>query len=176
VAGCYALTIKADHNWLIDLSRADQQLRQQQLSQSLENQTVTGRPVLVPIDFPASDQQRHAVLEHENLLTACGLKLLATTQGIQIRQFPALLGAVPLRDLLAQVLVALTSPSVDLTGLQQALLNLLPRQTLFSQQQAETLLKQIQDNAWQDAEWARQLDKSVLADLFSTQTYQNPRR
>jgi len=176
LAGAYALTIKSDQNWLIDLSRADQQLRQQQLRKSLENQTVTGRPVLVPIDFPASDQQRHAVIEHEDLLTACGLQLLATTQGIQIRQFPALLGAVPLRDLLAQVLVALTLPSVDLIGLKQALLNLLPRHTLFSQQQAETLLKQIQDNAWQDAEWARQLDKSVLADLFSTQTYHNPRR
>lgn len=175
VAGCYALTIKEDQNWLIDLSRADQQLRQQQLKQSLENQTVTGRPVLVPINFPASDQQRQAVIEHEDLLIACGLQLLATTQGIQIRQFPALLGAVPLRDLLEQVLVGLTSPSEDLTGLQQALLNLLPRQTLFSQQQAESLLKQIQDHSWSDAEWARQLDKSVLADLFSTQAHHNPR-
>ncbi len=176
LSGAYALTIKADQNWLIDLSRVDQQLRRQQLSQSLENQTVTGRPVLVPIDFPASDEQRQAVLEHEDLLIACGLKMLTTTQGIQIRQFPALLGAVPLRDLLAQVLVALTSSSVDLTGLQQTLLNLLPKHTLFSQQQAETLLKQIQDHCWQDAEWARQLDKSVLADLFSTQIYYNPRR
>lgn len=175
VAGCYALTIKEDQNWLIDLSRADQQLRQQQLKQSLENQTVTGRPVLVPINFPASDQQRQAVIEHEDLLIACGLQLLATTQGIQIRQFPALLGAVPLRDLLEQVLVGLTSPSEDLTGLQQALLNLLPRQTLFSQQQAESLLKQILDHSWSDAEWARQLDKSVLADLFSTQAHHNPR-
>lgn len=176
MAGCYALTMKDDQNWLIDLSHADQQLRQQQLRQSLENQTVTGRPVLVPIDFPASDQQRKAVLEHEDLLNACGLQLLATTQGIQIRQFPALLGAVPLRDLLEQVLVVLTLPSADLTGLQQALLNMLPRQTLFSQQQAETLLKQIQAHSWSDAKWARQLDKSVLADLFSTQTHHNPRR
>ncbi len=176
VAGCYALTIKDNQNWLIDLGHADQQIRQQQLRQSLENQTVTGRPVLVPIDFPASDQQRQAVIEHEDLLTACGLQLLATAQGMQIRQFPALLGAVPLRDLLEQVLVVLTSPSADLTVLQQALLNLLPQQTLFSQQQAETLLKQMQDQSWSDAEWARQLDKSVLADLFSTQTHPNPRR
>lgn len=176
MAGCYALTIKDAQNWLIDLSRADQQLRQQQLRQSLETQTVTGRPVLVPIDFPANSQQCQAVAEHEDLLAACGLQLLATTQGIQIRQFPALLGAVPLRDLLEQVLVVLTSASADLTGLQQALLNLLPRQTLFNQQQAETLLKQIQDLSWLDTDWARQLDKTVLADLFSTQTHHNPRR
>ncbi|MDT8310720.1 MAG: DNA mismatch repair endonuclease MutL, partial [Methylophaga sp.] len=164
LANCYALTQLNNQHWLIDLGRADQQIRQQQLKRSFEAQTITGRPVLVPIDFPASDAQRQAVIEHEDLLTACGLQLLPTPQGIQIRQFPALLGAVPLRDLLDQVFTVLTSGSADLEKLQQTLLSLLPLATHFSHQQAEILLKQLADSVWQDVDWARQLDKSLLAD------------
>ncbi|HET8807562.1 MAG TPA: DNA mismatch repair endonuclease MutL [Methylophaga sp.] len=174
--GRYALTIKNDQNWLIDLSSADQHTRQQQLKQAFIRRQVTGRPVLVPIDFPANDRQRQAIIEHEDLLTACGLQLLPTPQGIQIRQFPALLGAVPLRDLLESVLTVLTSGSADLSQLQHALLTLLPLHRQFNQQQAENLLNQLQDSAWQEADWARQLDKAVLAGLFSTQTHDNPRR
>ncbi|MDX1574381.1 MAG: DNA mismatch repair endonuclease MutL [Methylophaga sp.] len=176
LAGRYALTIKDNQNWLIDLSRADQHGRQHQLEKSFIRQQVTGRPVLVPIDFPVNDQQRQAIVEHEDLLMACGLQLLPTSQGIQIRQFPALLGAVPLRDLLTSVLNVLTSGAADLNTLQHTLLKLLPLQTQFNQQQAENLLKQLQDSDWQAADWARQLDKAVLADLFSTQTHHNPRR
>lgn len=176
LADIYALTRQADQHWLIDLSRADQQIRQQQLHESLRNNNVTGRPVLVPIDFPADAGLCQAVIDYEALLSACGLQLLPTTQGIQIRQFPALLGAVPLRDLLDTTLTVLSSDSPALTDLQQALLELLPIRTTFSQPEAEALLKQLQDFSWQDADWARQLDKAVLADLFSTQTHHNPRR
>jgi DNA mismatch repair protein MutL len=177
LADTYGLTMQDNQHWLIDLRLADQTVRQQQFQQSLADNKVTGRPVLVPIDFPASPQQCQAVIEYSELLSACGMQLQPAAQTIQIRQFPALLGAVALRDLLDAVLGVLTAEStVTLPVLQQTLVDLVPAQSQFSQQQAENLLKQLQDLSWQHADWARQLDKSVLADLFSTQTHHNPRR
>lgn len=176
VAGHYALIQQDQQHWLLDLSTADQQIRKNQLQQAFANNSVTSRPVLVPIDFPASASQKQAVDDHAALLAACGVQLLSTAQGIQIRQFPALLNAVALRDLLDGVLATITSETVDKNALQQALTDLLPVQTTFSQKQAEDLLKQFQDLNWQDTDWSRQLDKSVLADLFSTQINHNQRR
>lgn len=176
VAGHYVLLQQDHQHWLLDLSAADQQIRKNQLRQALANNTVTGRPVLVPIDFPASPSQKQAIKDHADLLAACGLQLLSTAQGIQIRQFPALLSAVALRDLLDGVLATITSETVDKNALQQTLTDLLPMQTTFGQKQAEDLLRQLQDLSWQGAHWARQLDKTVLADLFSTQIHHNPRR
>lgn len=176
VAGHYALIQQDQQHWLLDLSTADQQIRKNQLQQAFANNSVTSRPVLVPIDFPASASQKQAVDDHAALLAACGVQLLSTAQGIQIRQFPALLNAVALRDLLEGVLAKITSETVDKNALQQALTDLLPVQTTFSQKQAEDLLKQFQDLNWQDTDWSRQLDKSVLADLFSTQINHNQRR
>ncbi len=176
LAGHYGLIEHNQQHWLLDLSEAYQQIRQKQLQQAFANNTVTGRPVLVPIDFPASATQKQAVNEYVDLLATCGLQLLPTAQGIQIRQFPALLNAVALRDLLDGVLATISSETVDKNALQQTLTDLLPVQTAFSHKEAEDLLRQLQDIHWQTADWARQLDKSVLADLFSTQTHHNPRR
>ncbi|MCX4190451.1 DNA mismatch repair endonuclease MutL [Methylophaga sp. OBS3] len=171
VANSYALVEKQHETWLIDLGQADREIRQQQLHKSLESGQVTARPVLVPIDFPATNEQKQAISEHANLLSNCALSLVVTQNGIQIRQFPALLGAVSLHALFDALIAVVSSTSVNLTALQGALLKLLPAQAAFNQQQAETLIKQLEHHSWQQVSWARQLDKTTLADLFSTKVH-----
>lgn len=171
VANSYALIEKHHETWLIDLGQADREIRQQQLQQSLESGQVTARPVLVPIDFPATDEQKQAFSEHADLLSNCALSFIATQNGVQIRQFPALLGAVPLQALFDAIIAVISSTSVNLLAFHRALLKLLPEQTAFNQQQAETLIKQLENHSWQQVSWARQLDKTILADLFSTKVH-----
>ena len=161
----YLLTQKEDMHWLLDLQTAAQQLRQQQFQQALESDTLSSRPILVPIKLKLSNEQLDTFRREQAALQKFGFSYALTKQQLQITAIPSLFAHCHLPDLfdkLASALPKQADPS-ELSQLLQQLLPLIPIQSL---DQALQIFPQLNElpNA---TDWSRLLNIETLEDLFN---------
>ena len=161
----YLLTQKEDMHWLLDLQTAAQQLRQQQFQQAIESDTLSARPILVPIKLKLSNEQLDTFRQQEAALQKFGFSYALTRQQLQITTIPSLFAHSPLPDLFDKLASALRkqSNSSELSQLLQQLLPLIPIQSL---DQALQIFPQL-NGLPNTTNWARQLNVDTLEDLFN---------
>jgi DNA mismatch repair protein MutL len=162
----YALTQSEQGPLLIDLQTAEQQLRQQQFQHAVATNTLSSRPILVPIKFDVTPQQFDVLSHHHNQLRELGLDITLKAKQIAIKTIPSLFAQIDIRqliDTLTNQLSTNTTPDQLTTLMQQQL----PLSNIDSMEQAHAILKQIASLPLAP-NWHRQVDQATLHSLFNT--------
>ena len=162
----YALTQSEQGPLLIDLQTAEQQLRQQQFQHAVATNTLSSRPILVPIKFDVTPQQFDVLSHHQNQLRELGLDITLKAKQIAIKTIPSLFAKIDIRqliDTLTNQLSTNTTPDQLTTLMQQQL----PLSNIDSMEQAHAILKQVAALPLAP-NWHRQVDQATLHSLFNT--------
>jgi len=161
----YLLTQKEDMHWLLDIQTAAQQLRQQQFQQAIESDSLSARPILVPIKLKLSNEQLDTFRQQQAALQKFGFSYALTRQQLQITTIPSLFAHSPLPDLFDKIASALRkqSNSSELNQLLQQLLPLIPIQSLDQALQIFPQKNELPDTTT----WSRQLNVERLEELFN---------
>jgi DNA mismatch repair protein MutL len=160
----YLITEHEGESLLLDLQRAEQTLKQEQLCSAVENNTLSTRPLLVPINITVSPQQVQLLSAAMKYLQGFGFSYITSETQIRLSQIPSLLAQVELPLLVAQ-LSSLLANSTTLTITEIA--SLIPLSPITSVEQAEHILNQL-DMDEKKASWYCTLDQQRLTSLFST--------
>ena len=152
-------------HWLLDIQTAAQQLRQQQFQQAIESDSLSARPILVPIKLKLSNEQLDTFRQQQAALQKFGFSYALTRQQLQITTIPSLFAHSPLPDLFDKIAFALRkqSNSSELNQLLQQLLPLIPIQSLDQALQIFPQLNELPDTTT----WSRQLNVERLEELFN---------
>jgi DNA mismatch repair protein MutL len=152
---------------LVDLQRADHQLRQQQLQQAIAENRLASRPILVPTPLSLSSQQLALLDQHRQLLEQFAIFYDIKAEQAAIRRIPYLLSQVDLQQLTSAVVECLEINGHDQSALSHTLKSLLPLSPIQSQQQAHDILAQLDIRPSQASSWWQRLDPATLTGLFS---------
>ena len=161
----YAITQSTHEIWLIDLQHAEQMLRRQQLHHAIQTNTLSSRPILVPITLQLSDEIINIAIEQTARLESVGVKLQALENGLLIKSIPSLLAQTDIKLLIQALLTALTHHEIDKGSLSNILQQHLPLIAINQLEQATQIIRQLNDLTI-DKSWCRQLDKQTLNSLF----------
>jgi len=159
----YLITEHNSETLLLDLQRAEQSLKQAQLVSAIENNSLSTRPLLVPITISVSPQQIALFKKSLQHLQTFGFNYVIAEAQIRLSQIPSLLAQVELPLLVAQ-LSALLASSTELTSAEIA--SLIPLTPIISTEQAEQIVSQL-DMEKKEATWYCTLDQQRLTGLFS---------
>jgi DNA mismatch repair protein MutL len=163
----YVITRSAQGSLLIDLQQAEQQLRRQQLQYAIDTNTLSTRPILVPINLSVDKELILLAAQHQTLLESLGfqLQLQHESSALLIRSIPSLLAQTDLKVLVNSLLNALNDHQIDKASLALVLHQHLPRIAISQLEQATQLLMQLNEFSI-DAPWCRRLDQQTLDGLF----------
>ncbi len=161
----YVITNSSQGSLLIDLQQAELQLRCQQLQHAINTNTLSSRPILVPISLPVENNLVLLATQHQTLLESIGVQLQPQTSALVIRSIPSLLAQTDLKILVPSLLTALSNNQVDKDSLAIVLQQHLPLIAISQLEQATQLLLQL-DEFSIEAPWCRRLDKQTLNSLF----------
>ncbi len=161
----YVLTKSSQSSFLIDLQQAEQQLRRQQLQHAIETNTLSTRPILVPISLPVDNKLIALASQYETLLESVGVKLQPQPSALSIRSIPSLLAQTDLKALVQSLLTALNNAQTDKASLANILQQQLPLIAISQLEQATQLLLQLNEFSI-EAPWCRRLDQQTLNSLF----------
>lgn len=162
----YVLTQSEQGPLLIDLQTAEQQLRQQQFQHAIATNTLSSRPILVPIKFDVAPQQFDILSHHQNQLRELGLDFTLEATKIIIKTIPSLFAHIDIGQLIGTLthqLSTSTTPGQLAALMQQQL----PLNNILSIEQAQMILKQISSLPLAP-NWHRQVDQATLDSLFQT--------
>lgn len=161
----YALLTSSEPE-LVDLQRADQVMRRQQLKQAVATAELASRQILVPLPLTVSPSSMELLKQHETLLAQFALVFDCNGKQVSLKRIPYLLSQVELAQLADAVLAALAEPAVK-EALLTALLDLLPLSPVLSVAQAEQILQQLEATRLDQQTFRRKLDPATLTGLFS---------
>jgi len=161
----YVITKSAQGSLLIDLQQAEQQLRRQQLQDAINTNTLSTRPILVPISLSVDNNLIALASQYEALLESVGVRLQAQSSTLLIRNIPSLLAQTDLKILMQSLLNALNNNKTDKASLAIILQQHLPLIAISQLEQATQLLLQLNEFSI-DAPWCRRLDQQTLNSLF----------
>lgn len=162
----YAL-ITSPEPTLVDLQAADRYLRQQQLSQAIAAGELTSRPILVPMQLTLSSPQLALLDKHQALLEKFALIFEVNAKTAAVKRIPYLLSQVDLQQLTETVIATLAEANEPETTLSETLQALIPQSPISTQQQAQQILHQLQQEQGQTVKWIQKLDQATLTGLFS---------
>ena len=160
----FVLTQTEQGSVLIDLQAAERQLRQQQFQTALATDSLSSRPILVPIRIELDQQQIDILSHHQNQLATLGLEFAIDAKQILVKAIPSLFAQIDIKqliDTLSTQLSTQTTPD-QVTALMQQQLPLI---NIHSLEQAQALLKQI-TSLTISPNWYRPLDQDTLQSLF----------
>ena len=151
---------------LVDLQRADQQLRQQTLMDAIKTGTLKSRPILVPITVPTKKEFITLYKQHAVVLNRLGMEFIAQPEGLMVKHIPSLLSQVNIQQFVQAIVTALAEQKTSFEQLSQVLQQQLPLAAITSLEQANQLLQQLGSQLYDDL-WTRPLDQQTLSSLFS---------
>lgn len=161
----YVITQTSHDILIIDLQQAEQQLRRQQLNHAIETNTLSTRPILVPIRLLVDNEFILLATQYKLLLASVGVQLAPEPNALLIKSIPSLLAQTDLKILVTSLLTALANKQTDKASLVSILEHQLPRITIHQLEQASQLLLQL--NAFSnEVTWCRRLDHQTLNSLF----------
>lgn len=152
---------------LFDLQQADRHLRQQQLQQAIRENTLTSRPILVPLKVELTSEELDLLGQHQDLLQTLALSFQIAPRAVAVKRIPYLLSQVDLHHLVTAVVTTLKLNKEPETALIDTLLSLLPVSAITSSEQARRIISQIDQQQMQTPDWYRKLDPATLSSLFS---------
>lgn len=154
-------------NYLIDLTKALADSRQQQFASELQQLPLKSRPILVPLNIACTAAQQQAVTEHKSLLNEFGFELQPQDNSLTIKKIPIVLAQLDLNTMVSSVIDALNQKNINAISLGQHLLNLLHTTGELQLQQAEQWLQNASPQKCIEQPWCRELDLLTLGSLFS---------
>ena len=152
---------------LFDLQQADRHLRQQQLQQAIRENTLTSRPILVPLRVELTSEDLDLLGRYQDVLHSLALGFQIDPRAVAIKRIPYLLSQVDLHHLVTAVVTTLKQKKEPETALVSTLLSLLPASAITSSEQAREIINQTDQHQMQRPEWYRKLDPATLSSLFS---------
>ena len=161
----YLLT-RTNHGYLlIDLQIAEQQLRQLQYEGALATQTISSRPILVPIKLNLSQRSLNVLLYNQTQLGDLGLDFTIEAEKVLVNTIPSLFSHIDIKQLIGTLTSQLTvkSTEVEVVALMQKQLPLIDIQ---SKEQAQVILNQIVALPV-SSNWHCKLDSNTLQSLFN---------
>jgi len=163
----YVITQTSQGFLLIDLQQAEQQFRRQQLQNAIDTNTLSTRPILVPISLSVENEFIQLAIQYQVLLESVGIQLQLQPQSsaLLIRSIPSLLAQTDIKILVQSLLNALNNNKTDKDSLAIVLQKHLPLIAINQLQQATQLLIQLNQFSV-EAPWCRQLDQQTLNSLF----------
>lgn len=150
---------------LLDLQLAEQTLRQQQLMHAIKMDTLSSRPILVPIQIPLEQHQLQQLIQHQKILANLEINFQCHNDHIVIESIPSLLSQVDIKQLINAVVTALAHNQTSLEQLSIVLQQQCPLIAIHNLQQAEFLIKQL-PSPDKTTNWCHQLDQQTLSSLF----------
>lgn len=150
---------------LIDLQLAEQNFRQQQLSDAIQSNTLRSRPILVPIRIELNLQQYQQLLQHKETLSSLALHFKTHNNAIIVESIPSLLAQVNIKQLINALLNAINNHQTSLKQLAMVLQQQCPLIAIHNLQQAEIILKQL-PSPDKTTKWSQILDQQTLSSLF----------
>jgi len=153
------------HPQLIDLQQADRQLRQQQLVDALQSNSLKARPILVPISINIDEESAMLVNKYAATLAHLCIEVALDDHRLIIKQIPALLSQVNVRDFITTILSALANKQTSIKQLGDILRQQIPYIPILNSVQANQILQQTSPHI--EADWCIQLDQKTLNGLFS---------
>jgi DNA mismatch repair protein MutL len=161
----YVITQSSQGSMIIDLQQAEQQLRRQQLQHAIDTNTLSSRPILVPLSVPIDNDLIELATQHKALLADIGLQLDPQPKALLIKSIPSLLAQTDLKVLVKSLLTSLKNNQTDKNLLVVILQQQLPILAISQLEQASQLLRQLNHFA-DDVPWCRRLDHQTLNGLF----------
>jgi DNA mismatch repair protein MutL len=165
IAQRYLITKSSQDSLLIDLQQAEQQLRCQQLQDAINTNTLSTRPILVPISLSVDNDLMLLASQYKTLLESVGVRLQPQPTALLIRSIPSLLAQTDLKILVLSLLNALSNNQTDKASLAFILQQHLPLISISQLEQASQLLLQLNEFSL-EAPWCRRLDQQTLNSLF----------
>jgi len=163
----YVITRSTQGSLLIDLQQAEHQLRRQQLLHAINSNTLSIRPILVPISLSVEKSLIMFAMQHKTILDNIGVQLQIQPESLEllIKSIPSLLAQTDLKVLVKSLLTALSNHQIDKKSLTITLLQHLPVIAINHLEQATQLLMQLNEFSI-EAPWCRRLDQQTLNSLF----------
>lgn len=161
----YLITQLAGESLLFDLQQAEYSLRLQQLQHAIATNSLSSRPILVPIKIMLEQSQQQIMTENQTELTALGITFQANDDHLLIKSIPSLLAQVDIAQLISTIACYLTDKTSSNHSLNLILEQQLPMLPILNLQQAETIVQQLSSVNISD-KWCRQLDHKTLSSLF----------
>ena len=163
----FAWVIFQQQYYLIDLTKAISSSRKQHFARLLEQLPLKSRPILVPLSLSSTAEQQSAVAEHQALLNSFGFNLQQDGDALTIKSIPIMLAQLDLKTMIASVIDAVSSQTIDANLLSQHLLDLLQNTDSIQSQQVEEWLRNSSPHQCIDQPWCQELDLVTLGSLFS---------
>ena len=150
---------------LIDLQLAEQSLRQQQLHQAIQTNTLRSRPILVPIRIELEHAQCQKLSQYKEILARLAITFKTIECSIVVESIPSLLTQVDIKQLINALLSAINDNQTSLEQLEVVLQQQCPMIAIQTLQQAESILKQLPSSD-KTTNWSQILDQQTLSSLF----------
>lgn len=151
---------------LLDLQHAAQVFKQNQFTEAADQNTLTSRPILVPLKIELESASLMLLKQHRGLLEQLALEFMLDTDTVTVKRIPFLLSQVELQKLVSTVITALKQPKNHRQHLLTELSDLL-KITQITTQQARQMLTQHTLEEIKQAGSYRKLDPVTLTGLFS---------
>lgn len=151
---------------LLDLQHAAQVFKQNQFTEAADQNTLTSRPILVPLKIELESASLMLLKQHRGLLEQLALEFMLDTDTVTVKRIPFLLSQVELQKLVSTVITALKQPKNHRQHLLTELSDLL-KITQITTQQARQILTQHTLEEIKQAGSYRKLDPVTLTGLFS---------
>ncbi|RKZ79696.1 MAG: DNA mismatch repair protein MutL, partial [Gammaproteobacteria bacterium] len=161
----YVITQSQQDLFLIDLQQAEHSLRQQQLQLAIETDSLSSRPILVPIKVYLLTEQHQAVINNQDMLLSLGISFQNYDEYLLIKSIPSLLAQVDIKQLIHSIAITLSNGPTSIEQIMAVFEQQLPLIMIQSLQHAESIIKQLGllDNS---TAWCRRLDQKTLSSLF----------
>jgi len=150
---------------LLDLQLAEQSLRQQQLQQAIQTNTLRSRPILVPIRIKLSPVQCQQLSQYKKSLANLAITFKTNVDSIIVESIPSLLAQVDISQLINSLLSVINDNKTTVEHLTLTLQQQCPMIAVQSMQQAESILKQL-PSPDKTTNWCQILDQQTLSSLF----------
>lgn len=151
---------------LLDLQQAAQVFKQNQFTEAANQNTLTSRPILVPLKIELESASLSLLEQHQGLLEQLALEFMLDTDSVTVKRIPFLLSQVELQQLVSTIVAALQQPQHHRQHLLTGLSDLL-KITQITTEQARQMLTQHTLEEIKQAGSYRKLDPATLTSLFS---------
>ena len=160
----YLLTRNQDQHLLLDLQTAEQQLRQQQFQHAIETNTLSSRPILVPIKISLSSDEITLFSQHQTALQQFGFNYTLTEHQLHITAIPSLFAQCNLPQLLKDISTSIKA-DMNISNLAKMLQQYLPLIIIHTLEQGLEILPQL-NGLSPTPKWIRELNPDTLKSLF----------
>lgn len=161
----YIITQSKQELFIIDLQKAEHSLRQQQLQLAIETDSLSSRPILVPIKISLPTEQHQAIINNQDVLLLLGISFQNHDEHLLIKSIPTLLAQVDIKQLIHSIATTLNNGQTNIKQITAILEQQLPLITIQNIQHAENILSQLSISINSTA-WCRRLDQKTLSSLF----------